>query len=140
MSRLAQAKAAQALEETQRSERFTIIEPAHRPSKPFKPDRRAIIMVAFVLACGAGAGFAGIRESLDNSIKTQEQLVALSGLPVLSILPLVKTEKQRKAGRIKIVTVILLIIIIGAASLYLIHTMFMPLDILWIRVQRKLIT
>jgi polysaccharide chain length determinant protein (PEP-CTERM system associated) len=139
VSRLAQAKAAQALEETQRSERFTILEPAQRPSKPFKPDRRAIIMVAFVLACGAGAGFAGIRESLDNSIKTQEQLVALSGLPVLSILPLVKTEKQRKAGRIKIVTVILLIIIIGAATLYLIHTMFMPLDILWIKVQRRLI-
>lgn len=139
VSRLAQAKAAQALEETQRSERFTILEPALRPSKPFKPDRRAIIMVAFVLACGAGAGFAGIRESLDNSIKTQEQLVALSGLPVLSILPLVKTEKQRKAGRIKIVTVILLIIIIGAAALYLIHTMFMPLDILWIKVQRRLI-
>ncbi len=139
VSRLAQAKAAQALEETQRSERFTILEPAQRPSKPFKPDRRAIIMVAFVLACGAGAGFAGIRESLDNSIKTQEQLVALSGLPVLSVLPLVKTEKQRKAGRIKIVTVILLIIIIGAATLYLIHTMFMPLDILWIKVQRRLI-
>jgi polysaccharide chain length determinant protein (PEP-CTERM system associated) len=139
VSRLAQAKAAQALEETQRSERFTILEPAQRPSKPFKPDRRAIIMVAFVLACGAGAGFAGIRESLDNSIKTQEQLVALSGLPVLSVVPLVKTEKQRKAGRIKIVTVILLIIIIGAATLYLIHTMFMPLDILWIKVQRRLI-
>ncbi|MBW2623037.1 MAG: hypothetical protein JRD68_09050 [Deltaproteobacteria bacterium] len=140
VSRLAEAKAAQALEETQRSERFTIIEPAFRPSKPFKPDRMAIIMVAFIMACGAGVGFVAIREGLDHSIKTQDQLIALSELPVLSVLPLVKTEKQLRVGRIKIITVFLLIIIIGAAALYLIHTMFMPLDILWIKVQKRIIT
>ncbi|MBW2062003.1 MAG: hypothetical protein JRI95_10640 [Deltaproteobacteria bacterium] len=138
MHALAEAKAAQALEETQRSERFTIIEPAHLPEKPYKPDRVAIVLVGLVLAVGAGAGFAGIRESMDNTVKTADELTYLTGLPLLSVLPLVKTDKKRRATRLKIIALLGAVIVVIAIGLLLVHIFVTPLDILWIKIQKRL--
>ena len=65
-----EAKISQGMEETQRGERFTIIEPAQLPEKPYKPNRLIIILVGFVLALGAGVGLAAAQEGLDNTVKT----------------------------------------------------------------------
>ena len=138
MQELSEAKAAQALEETQKSERFTIIEPAHLPEKPYKPDRPAIILVGFVLALGAGAAFAGIRESLDASVKTAEELSSVTGLPLLSVIPLVVSEEHRRKRRIKIAALILAAIIVVSAALLAVHIFVSPLDVLWIKIQRRL--
>jgi len=138
MGRLSEAKAAQALEETQRSERFTILEPAQLPVAPYKPDRKTIVLVGFVMAIGAGAGFAGLRESMDSSIKTVEELTAITGLPLLSTLPKVKTDEERHAGRLKIIILITAGLVMAACALLAIHLYFMPLDILWIKIQKRL--
>jgi len=138
MSKLMQAKAAQSLEESQRSERFTIIEAANLPEKPFKPNRMAIIMVGLVLAVGAGAGYAAGREALDRSIKTVDELSALIGLPVLSAVSLIITSEERRGRQIKLM-------ILGAgclglviAAVILVHFFYMPLDILWLKVQKRI--
>ncbi|MBW2091416.1 MAG: hypothetical protein JRI34_04730 [Deltaproteobacteria bacterium] len=138
MQELAEARAAQTLEETQKSERFTIIEPAHLPEKPYKPDRTAIILVGFILAIGAGAGFSGLRESMDATVKTADELSSLTGLPLLSVVPLITTDEQRRIRRLKIAALVIVGIIAIIAVLLAVHTFFMPLDILWIRIQRRL--
>ncbi|MBW2141570.1 MAG: hypothetical protein JRG97_10945 [Deltaproteobacteria bacterium] len=138
MQELAEAKASQSLEETQKSERFTIIEPALLPEKPYKPDRTAIILVGFILAIGAGAGFAGIRESLDNTIKTADEVAYLTNLPLLSVLPLVKTDEQRRVRRIKYVAIVVGLILLIVLVLLAVHVFITPLDILMIKIQRRL--
>jgi len=138
MSNLMQAKAAQSLEESQRSERFTIIEAANLPEKPFKPNRMAIIMVGLVLAVGAGAGYAAGREALDRSIKTVDELSALMGLPVLSAVSLIITPEERRGRQIKLMILGVGCLGLVIAAVILVHFFYMPLDILWLKVQKRM--
>lgn len=137
-NKLMEARVAQGMEETQRGERFTIIDPAQFPEKPDKPNRLAIILIGFVLALGAGVGMAAGRESLDQTIKSPEELAALSGAPVLSVISLTETARERRARLAKRILLLLLVLGLIAACLALVNAFMMPLDILWIKVQRRI--
>lgn len=139
MNKLMEAKVAQGMEETQRGERFTIIDPAQLPEKPHKPNRIAIVLIAFVLALGAGVGMSALREALDPSVKSEEHLADITSVPVLSVINLMESAEERRARRLKKVLWILIILAIIALGLYLFDQYVMPLEILWIKIQRKLI-
>jgi uncharacterized protein involved in exopolysaccharide biosynthesis len=138
MSKLMEARVAQGMEETQRGERFTIIEAAGLPEKPHKPNRVAVTLIAFVLALGAGVGMAAVRETLDTSVKTPDQLNRLTAAPVLSVISLLESAEERRSRRIK--WLILILVAVGAVvlALFIINQFVMPLDILWIKIQRRM--
>jgi uncharacterized protein involved in exopolysaccharide biosynthesis len=137
MNKLMEAKLAQGMEETQRGERFTIIEPAQLPEKPYKPNRMAIMLIGVVLALGAGVGLAAVRENLDTSIKTAEELARLAGLPVLSVISLMESEQEVRSRRIKKALLFLGAVGILAAALLVIHHFVMPLEVVWAKIQRR---
>ena len=126
------------MEESQRGERFTIIDPAQLPEKPFKPNRIAIILISFVLALGAGVGLAAVQESFDASIKTADQINAATGLPVFSVISLMETDEERRARRIKRILFVFGAIGVIIVALVLVDRLVMPLDILWIKIQRRM--
>ena len=138
MNKLMEARVAQGMEESQQGERLTLIEPALLPEKPYKPNRHAIALIGFLLALGAGVGLAAIRESLDTSVKTADELFHLSGAPVLSVIPEMESDEERRSHRIK--RAILIGVGMGAAAvaLLLVHLHVMPLDILWIKIQKRM--
>jgi len=138
MNKLMEARVAQGMEETQRGERFTIIDPAQFPEKPYKPNRLAIILIGFVLALGAGVGLAAARESLDQTVKTPEELAELAAAPVLSVISLMESVQERRARFAKRILLFLVCCGIVVAGLILIHLFFMPLDILWIKIQKRI--
>jgi polysaccharide biosynthesis transport protein len=51
-----------------------IIDEALIPSKPAKPNRILIVVIGMVLGIGMGIGFAFIRNYLDNTVKTPEDI------------------------------------------------------------------
>jgi uncharacterized protein involved in exopolysaccharide biosynthesis len=139
LNKLMEARVAQGMEETQRGERFTIIDPAHYPEKPYKPNRIAIILIGVVLAMGAGVGLAAARESLDPSIKTPEELQSIVGSPVLSVVSLIETDEEKRRKRIKRALQLLLVMTMAAGAMAVVHIFVMPLDILLIKIQRRVI-
>ncbi len=74
MQKLMEARVSQGLETEQKGERFTLIDPARLPEKPFKPNRLAILLIGVVLGIGAGIGFAALREFSDTSVRGIEHL------------------------------------------------------------------
>jgi len=138
MKKLLEAKVAQGMEETQRGERFTIIDPAQFPESPCKPNRIAIMLIGFVLATGAGVGMVALRESLDTSVKDREELYELTGAPVLSTISMMETEKERRAKIFRMVAFFLGGIGVMAIALILVHIYVIPLDILWIKIQHRI--
>ncbi len=138
MNKLMEAKIAQGMEESNRGERFTIIDPAQLPEKPYKPNRIAIILIGFVLALGAGVGIAAVQEAMDTSVKTPEDLSSITGVPVFSAISLIETEEELQAKKKK--RWIWICSAVGAVilTLIIIHLFVMPLDIAWIKIQRKL--
>ena len=136
-NKLLEARISQGMEESQRGERFTIIDPGHMPEKPYKPNRVAIILIGFVLALGAGIGIAAAREAIDTSVKTAEELNILTGMPVFSTISLIKTDEERQARRKKRWLWIFAAIGVIVLALVLFNSFVMPLDILWIKIQRR---
>ena len=133
-----EAKIAQGMEETQRGERFTIIDPAQLPEKPYKPNRMMIVILGFVLALGAGGALCAAQEGLDNTVKTADELSAVMGVPVFSEVSLIETDGERRGRRIKTMVLILAAIGVIVVALILVNQFVMPLDILWIKIQKRL--
>ena len=137
MNKLMDAKVSQGMEESQQAERFTIIDPALSPERPAKPNRLAIVLIGFVLALGCGVGLAAVRENLNTTVKNTAELSRSTGLPVLASIPLLETaEDLQKKSRRKIMMIVIALGII-AIALLLINSFIMPLDILWIKLQRR---
>jgi uncharacterized protein involved in exopolysaccharide biosynthesis len=137
MNKLMEAKVSQGMEESQQAERFTIIDPALTPERPAKPNRLAIVLIGFVLALGAGVGLGAVRESLNDAIKTEEELGHLTGLPVLTSIPVMKSDKERRQKLNKKIIFMILLVAVIALGLLLFHLYVMPLDILTLKLQRK---
>jgi len=138
MSKLMEARVAKGMEETQHGERFTIIEPAAKPEAPEKPDRLKIMLMGLFLSLGTGAGLAFLQENLDHSIKTTTDLDSLGDVPMLSAIPLIESEADIKRRHKRIIIAVSLVIGVVCATLIIIHFFIMPIDILWLKIQRKL--
>ena len=136
-SRLLEAKVSEGLEVQRKGERFSLIDPPSLPEKPEKPNRSAIVLLGFILALVGGLGSGAAAESLDHSIRTPEQLVQLTQLFPLAVIPFMPNEqdlslalKRRRllqgAGVGAVVTV-----------LALLHVFVLPLDVLLFAALRR---
>ncbi len=136
--KLTEAQVAQQMEESQKGERFRIIDPAQRPEKPFKPNRVAIVLIGFVLALGLATGVCALRENLDTSIKTGAELARLTGLPLLSVTPLMVSPSEKRQRQRRRIFFLLLLLAVFVAFLAAVHFFYRPLDIIWIKILRRL--
>ncbi len=82
-----EAKISENLEKRQQGEIFRILDPANLPLSPYTPNRAMIVLVGLVFALGGGLGLVFLREQLDQSFKTGEELSEAVGMPVLAMIP-----------------------------------------------------
>ncbi|NPA25335.1 MAG: lipopolysaccharide biosynthesis protein [Deltaproteobacteria bacterium] len=136
--KLTEAQVARQMEEAQQGERFKIIDPAQKPEKPFKPNRIAIVLIGFVLALGLATGVCALRENLDTSVKSTNELARLTGTPVLSITPLMESPSERRRRRWRYILYLCLVAALIIGALAAIHYFYLPLDVLWIKILRRL--
>ena len=109
-----EAKVAQGLEKEQKGERFTLINPARLPEKPFKPNRPAILLIGLILATGVGVGFASLKEYTDHSIRESDSLTLATSFPVLGSIPEIVTQGDIRRTRRKgiIITIMFILILL----------------------------
>ncbi len=67
-----------------------IIDPATVPETPYKPKKSLIIAVSVALGLFLGVLVAFLREALDNTFKTTDNIEEKLGIPTLGLVPLVK--------------------------------------------------
>lgn len=138
MRKYMEARVAHGLERDQMGERFTLIDPARLPEKAVRPNRVAILLIGLLLGISSGIGTAVLQETADHSARGSDDLMKAFSLPVLAEIPEIVTVKddQRRSQRRKLFTAIA---VISAVILVLVVQFFvMDLDILWIRIMRKL--
>jgi uncharacterized protein involved in exopolysaccharide biosynthesis len=134
--KLMSAKSTKILEETERGERFTIKSKAYLPEKPTKPNRMGIIILTFIVAFGASIGFASIREGMDHSLKTVDQIKNLTAVPVLSIISFIVTSEEKRSGRYKKLLWSFAILIVIGLSLVIVDQFIMKLDHLALKLDK----
>ena len=126
-----QARVAQQLEEENRGERFSLLEPPYVPSTPDKPNRIGILLLGIVLSFGGGITFASLSEYLDQTVRGAKSIMTLVGAPLLAAIPYIKNKEDARRKRNRIVFVCGSSVGLLALGLVLVHIFIMPLDALW---------
>ena len=70
-----------------RSSNIHIVDPAMIPSYPSRPAKARNIALAFLVGLIGGIGLALLREYLDNTVKTPDDIETLARLPSLAVVP-----------------------------------------------------
>jgi len=70
-----------------RSSNIRIMDPAMVPSTPARPAKTRNIALAIVVGLVGGIGLALLREYLDNTVKTPDDVETLARLPSLAVVP-----------------------------------------------------
>lgn len=138
-NKLLEARVSRGMEESQRGERFSIKGPASMSDKPYKPNRIAILLIGIFLAINAGFGLAAIKEYMDDSVKTENEVSDIMGVPVFSVIPLLVSDEERKARRRKgYAFVLIAVIIVGLLAFGWMRQNEITIDLLWGEIQKKL--
>jgi capsular exopolysaccharide synthesis family protein len=74
--------------------RVSLVEPALRPLAPIRPRTKLNVALGLLLGLMLGLGLAFLREFLDRSLKSPEELEDAAAAPVVGTIPPFKAHKQ----------------------------------------------
>ena len=133
-----QAKLANALEQEQKGEKFTLIEPPLAPVDPIKPNRTLVAVAGLMLGLAAAIGVTFLMEFFDTSVRGPRSLSQITGSAPFAVVPYIylASELRAQTGRkwsIWIGAIIAVLILVT-----IVHFVFRPLDVLMYSLLRKL--
>jgi uncharacterized protein involved in exopolysaccharide biosynthesis len=133
-----QAQVAEQLERGRKAERFTLLEPPIYPEKPYRPNRSIIVLMGAVLALAGALGVALLREALDGTVHTPREAVRLLQVPVLALIPAEPVARRPGARRRRWLIACAVALVLCGVLLTFAHIFYLPLDVLWYSVLRRL--
>ncbi len=82
-----------------RSSNIRVVDPAMVPATPARPAKAKNIILSFLVGLVGGIGLALLREYLDNTVKTPDDIETLARLPSLAVVPqFAGTNGQKRRG------------------------------------------
>ena len=75
---------------------ISIVEPAVLPIKKYRPRPKINLLLGLLSGLILGLAFAFLREALDKSVKSTDDLERITGLPILGMIPRVSKSKMKK--------------------------------------------
>ena len=69
-----------------------ILARAQPPSRPVSPRLTLNVAIGFIIGTVSGIGLAFFLESIDKTVKTEQEMKKLTGIPVLGIIPRIRVE------------------------------------------------
>lgn len=133
-----ETKVASGLEKEQMGERFVIIDAARMPERPISPNFPAILIVGLLLGIVSGVGLAAFNELRDQSIRQVESLAAAISFPVLGFIPLFVNHEAMARSRARLRLVLVGFVLFLATGSVLFHFFVMDLDLVWVKLARRL--
>lgn len=138
MQKFMEARVAQGLEKGQKGERFTLIDPALMPEKPYKPNRLAIFLIGIVLGVGCSVGLTAVLEITDDTIRDGKALHIATHVPVLSVIPVIYNDRdlsgQKKQQRMNALLGVAVLVIVPV----IFHFFVMDMYVFWAKLMRKI--
>lgn len=135
-NKLLEARISEGMEQHQKGQRFSLVDPASFPEEPVKPNRKQIMLAGLVLGLGLGVALMFGRESVDTSIKSAGELAGLTKTPPLGTIPRIATPfdlaRRRRFRRLLLMGTGVSLVL----AVLLIHFFYMDLYILMARLER----
>ncbi|HTT20930.1 MAG TPA: GNVR domain-containing protein [Candidatus Sulfotelmatobacter sp.] len=105
---------AASLEQKQKAERFTVLEPAQVPEKPVKPRRKFLLLLATLFSAALPCILLIGKEMVSGKITTEVELKALvpAGARIVGLIPYIETPDNRRRntrmGTVAVLTALVL--------------------------------
>lgn len=125
------AKLALTLEEEQKAEKFSLLEPPRVPDKPEKPNRIKIIFMGFALSIGGGLGAGYLMEMMDNSIRGHKTVLNITEEEPLVVIPYLVNDEDLARTRKNKINFAIIALVIFLVLVIAIHFLYMRLDLIW---------
>ncbi|HMR51741.1 MAG TPA: lipopolysaccharide biosynthesis protein [Amaricoccus sp.] len=130
MASRSQAQVGERIEVLSKGERFSLIEPPREPTRPYSPNRKLIAAAGLVGGVGTGLGFVFLLEMINRSIRRPVDLSNKLGIQPFATVPYIRTQNETRWKRSVILAVLFAILVAIPAALWLVHSYYMPLDLL----------
>jgi succinoglycan biosynthesis transport protein ExoP len=124
------AEMAESLEQQQKAERFSLLEPPILPTTPSEPDRQKLLALSAFFSIGFPAGIVFLIGFLDKSIRDSDTLEKIVGSPPLIEIPYIETIQERSAHKRRLVIAAAGVVSAAILGIVLLHFLYMPLDML----------
>lgn len=85
-------------ERRQLAEQFVLLDAARLPERPFSPNRVLINILGVFGGLALGLGLVALVEYRDSTFKTDSELANVLGLPVLAVVPLMRSDSERRTA------------------------------------------
>jgi polysaccharide chain length determinant protein (PEP-CTERM system associated) len=117
------AETATQLEIRQKGERFSVLDPAQPAERPSRPQRLLLNAGGSLAGLALGLLLALITELFGMSITAPEQITAVSGFPVLEVIPVIQThaDKVNRKRRLLLATASAGLVALGCCAVILYH-------------------
>jgi uncharacterized protein involved in exopolysaccharide biosynthesis len=136
-AKMTEAQVSQHLENEQKGERFTLIEPAQPPEKPISPNRALILGIGLLFSLLAGAGAVMMRDRLDGSVRGPFDLERLLEVAPLASIPRMINQQDRRRRQRRTLFGWAAAGLILVTLLSIVHFAVRPLDVLWLALIRR---
>jgi polysaccharide chain length determinant protein (PEP-CTERM system associated) len=98
LSKKEEANISANLERLQAGEQFKILDPARVPQRPIT-DRTRIRVMGMLAGLGLGVCLVGLLEYFDSTFKTDSEVTGALALPVLAVVPVMASARERRRVR-----------------------------------------
>ena len=95
------AEMSEDLERRQGGEQFRLVEEARVPQRPASPNRPLIVGGGAAAGLALGLGLLALFEYPDGSLRRKEDVSVTLGLPVLAVVPVMTSARDRRARRVR---------------------------------------
>jgi hypothetical protein len=96
-----EAQLAASVERSDNAEQFRLLDPAVVPGRPMAPNRMMLLGMGLAAAIGLGLAVMLVRERLDSSFHSAEDLQAFSRLPTLATIGRIPSKTGRRRRRVR---------------------------------------
>jgi polysaccharide chain length determinant protein (PEP-CTERM system associated) len=93
------AQQAESLEQSQKGDKFRVLDAALPPNYPSAPNRFLLKVLSLLASLGFAAAVVALAERLDTSFHTVDNLRAFTRVPVLASIRRIVTENDRRRSR-----------------------------------------
>jgi len=84
------------MERREIGETFKLVDAARVPARPSSPNRSRLNMMGMATGFAIGICLVGLLEYRDSTFRVDDELTRVLGLPVLAVVPLMRTEAERR--------------------------------------------
>ena len=127
---LAKAKTGEIIESRSKGQRITVIEQPVVPDAPASPPRLLIAIGSVVAGVLLGLLTVVLLEVTNRAVRRPADIIGNLGITPIATLPFVRTHAEAIRRRIVIYAALALALIGIPAGLYVVHTYYMPMDVL----------